>query len=187
MLTPTSVKDALHSTSSGGGGAGAGMGAHPARFEGFLIHRTERRFLPAEPADYREKHAPKLRRGAASHHRRLHRGARRARRIAGQRTKLGSGRGFHRDHRCVGRHLSAAEKGAHAGIPARDRPPASALESFRLRLSRPEPARFCHSPVFPGARFCLRAHTDHHGKRLRRRRRIVSRHDARREESAASA
>ena len=83
------------------------------------------------------------------------------------------------------RKLSAPEKRAHAGIFARDRASASALESFRLRVSRAQPARVRRSPVFSGSRFRLRPYAHHHRKRLRRRRRVVSRFNDRHQESAA--
>jgi asparaginyl-tRNA synthetase len=71
------------------------------------------------------------------------------------------------------------KKWSHAGVSPRDRASLSPLESFWLRLSCAEPARIRHSQVLSGTRFRLRPYADHHRKRLRRRRRIVSRHNDR--------
>ena len=89
------------------------------------------------------------------------------------------------DRRRRGRYLSAPEKRPHAGISARDRASAAALESFRLGFSCAQPARVRHSQIFPGTRFRLRPHADYYRERLRRGWRIVSRHDDRSEKSAA--
>ena len=77
-----------------------------------------------------------------------------------------------------------AEKGTHTGIFARDRASAAALELVRLGFSRAQPARLRHPSIFPGARLLLSQHAHHYRQRLRRRRRIVSRHGDRSEESA---
>ena len=105
--------------------------------------------------------------------------------VAGQRTKMGARCARYRNCRWRRRKLSAPEKGAHAGIFARDRASASAVESFRLRVPCAQPARVRRSPVFSGSRFRLRSYTDHHRKRLRRRGRVIPRFNHRHQKSAA--
>ena len=110
MLTPTSVKDALQSTAPAEAMLVQGWVRTRRDSKDFSFLELNDGSCSAQSADHREKHAPKLRRGAASHYRRLHLGARRACRLARQRTKLGSGGGSDRNHRRVGRRLSACKK-----------------------------------------------------------------------------
>ncbi len=150
-----------------------GLGADPPRRQDLLVPRAQRRLVPEEPAGDRRRRAAQLRRHPASQHRRLCRHPREARGLAGPGAEMGGesrGGRRHRRGRC---HLPASEKGPYARVPARDRPPASALEPVRLRLPRAQPAGLCHPPVFPGTRLRLRAHADRHRQRLRGRGRTV--------------
>src|SRR2546430_5743387 len=39
---------------------GSGLGPHPARLEGFFVHRAQRRFVPSQFADRSEEHTSEL-------------------------------------------------------------------------------------------------------------------------------
>ena len=161
--------------------SGPGLGADPARFEGFFIYRAERRLVVcAIFRSSRKNTLPNYADVQRLDHRRFHHGAGRTGRLAGQRAKAGKwSRTKSRSSARSDDTYPLQKKGTHARVLARDRASSSALESFRLRLSRAQPAGLCHSPIFSGTRFRLRAHADHYRQRLRRRGRIVSGHDDR--------
>ena len=89
MAGPTSVKAALASPPPISRHSGPGLGADPARFEGFFLHRAERRLLPAQSPNYREEFPAELRGRPAFEYGRFNYCARRVGPLAGQRSKLG--------------------------------------------------------------------------------------------------
>ena len=84
------------------------------------------------------------------------------------------------------RNLSAAEEAALVRVPADARPPAAAHQHVR----RDRPGAQLRLPLDPrflsGRRLPLRPSADHHGQRLRRRRRDVQGHHARPGQRAAT-
>ena len=76
-----------------------GLGPHPARCEGLLVHRAQRRLLPARHPGDRERHATGLCADREGHDRRRARGPRPARRLPGPGAEVGGHRGVHHGRR----------------------------------------------------------------------------------------
>ena len=83
------------------------------------------------------------------------------------------------------RHLPDLAEAAHLRVPARGGPPAAAHEHLRRGRPRAPLPGAGDPPLLPRARLLLGPHADHHGERLRGRRRDVPGLHARPREPAA--
>jgi len=162
-------------------GPGAGVAPHPPRLQGgAVVSPCSRRLVLRSNPGRGGRDAAQLRGRGGPAHRRLRGGGRgrahgergqgAGRRGAGD---IGRGRGVGRRPR----HLPDRRQAAQLRIPAGARPPPQSdqhLRRDRPRAGLPVPGG---PPLLPRARIRVDPHADHHGQRLRGRRRDVPRLD----------
>ena len=156
------------------------MGAHQAREQECGVHRPERRIVRCEHTGGRRSFEIRRRRAQTHHYGCLHPRRRTARGVARVRA---AGRGAGREDRGVRhgrpRNLSPPEEGALAGVPARNRLPASENQYLRCRVAHPPRHGVCHPRVFQQTGLLLFPYAAHHGFGLRGRGRHVPGDDPR--------
>ena len=146
----------------------------PPRQQERAVRGPERRQHHQQPADSVRPVEDSGGRPEGHHHRQLHPCAGRADTQCRQGPERGgTGRRVRAvRHRRSG-HISPAEEGPHAGVPAREGSPASAHQHVRRRAPHTPRAGFRRASVLQRQGILLLPHSADHGLRLRGRRRPV--------------